>query len=260
MRTSPLVQYVTMALIAGIGMSSPSLAECAKLVASAANMKRASWSEIESFEAPKSLNPKIDIVQTIKGTGQGKLNIDQYSIAIDKNGQEPKSLLNEIRRNLSGIVFNGSSYTNVTPLDADSKKLWESDNYKGSIIVFTLASIPNVMDLETGAVVVSCQSDTDFLVSTVKVGSANTYSSPGWHPVSGNRAFGVRQTGDNSLTIFVKASDRIVNAGIFKTVLPNEFVFTQGSKVWMNMLDNLKAKYASRNPRDAASFSQRVDY
>lgn len=128
-------------------------------------------------------------------------------------------------------------------------------------MVFTLASIAGVFDTETGAVVVSCQTPTEFLFSTVKVGSANTYSDPGWHPVSGNRAFGVRDNGDDSLTIFVKAADRVVDAGIFATpIVPNEKIFGQGHKVWLQMLDNLKTRYAARNPRQVGAFSQRVDF
>lgn len=236
-------------------------ADCAQLVKPPMQFARANWNELESFEAPKALNAKIDVVQTIKGTGQGKLNIDQYSVVVDKAGQSAKDLLTEVRRNFSDIVYAGSSYTNVKPLDADSANSWASSNYVGSILVFTLASIPGVMDLETAAVVISCQADTNFRVSTVKVGSANTYASPGWHPVSGNRAFGVVDNGNDSLTIFVKATDRIVNAGIFKTpLIPNEVIFSQGNDVWLNMLENIRKRYAARKPREAKTFSQRVDY
>lgn len=217
-------------------------AECVQFVAPPMVFDRPSWSELESFEASKGLNPKIDVVQTIAGKGQGKLNIDQYSIVIDKNGQSAAELLSEFRANLSTIAFTGSEYNKMEPLDAKSASLWVSDSYSGAVLVFTLSTIAGIFDLETGAVVASCQSDTDFVFSTVKVGSANTYTSPGWHPVSGNRAFGVRDNGD-SLTIFVKAADRVVDAGIFSTlVISNEKIFQQGHKVWMNMLENVKTR------------------
>jgi hypothetical protein len=248
-------------LIGLMAVPSAAYAECAQFVAPPMIFDRPSWSELEKFEASKDLNDNIDIVQTIAGTGQGQLNIDQYSLVIDKNGQAPAELLAEIRANLSNVVFSGSSYTNVEPLDPTSETLWNSNDYRSAVLVFTLASIAGVFDTETGAVVVSCQTPTDFLFSTVKVGSANTYSSPGWHPVSGNRAFGVRDNGDDSLTIFVKAADRVVNAGIFATPLvPNEAIFGQGHQVWLHMLDNLKTRYADRNPREVGSFSQRVDF
>jgi hypothetical protein len=236
-------------------------ANCVNFVSPPMAFDRTSWSDLEKFKAAKSLNPNIDRVQTIAGTGQGKLNIDQYSIVIDKAGQSATAALKDVRANLSTIIFSGSSYTNVKAYDSASETLWKSDAYDGAVLVFTLDSIAGVIDTETGAVVVSCHSPTNFIFSTVKVGSANTYTSPGWHPVSGNRAFGVRDNGDDSLTIFVKAADRIVDAGMFgNPAMSNEYIFGQGHKVWVQMLKNIKAKYANRHPRNEGVFSTRIDY
>lgn len=116
-------------LIGLMAVPAAAFAECAQFVAPPMVFERPSWSELEQFEADKGLNDKIDVVQTIAGTGQGQLNIDQYSLVIDKNGQSASDLLADIRTNLSAVVFSGSSYTKVKPLDSASEALWKSSDY-----------------------------------------------------------------------------------------------------------------------------------
>lgn len=238
----------------------PALAKCAEFVRPPLLFERSNWSELESFVASKSINGAIDQVQRVKEDGQGRLNIDQYSITIDAAGQSASALFNEIRGDLGEVIFGLAS--DLYPFsEADGRK-WTSKDPTGSVMVFRLKTFGyGTIPLERGAVVVSCNSDTDLIFSTVKVGSAIWPDGPGWHPVSGNRAFGVRDNGNGSLTIFVKAADRVANVSFFAPFLVgNDTIFAGGHSVWLKMLDNIAARYKSRSPRDRAVFSERINY
>lgn len=214
---------------------------------------QAQWSELRGFEASKSLNSQITEVQTIS-IGHGDLNIDFYSISIDADGQTASSLLDEIRLNMNAIIFSGTNYEFGDHDSANSGK-WNSSDPVGALMLFTLAQIPNVMPLERGSVVVSCNYPDAFIFSTVTTNLA------GLHPVAGNRAFGVHQV-DNTLTIYVKAADRVVDRGAF-SLLPEsgrEQIFKLGHDVWTRMLDNLEVRYANRNPRGRFVSSVRIQY
>ena len=216
---------------------------------------RKQWSDIENHKVAKSLNPLIKDVQSIRGRGHGKINYDVYAITVDSQGDSPEKFFNYIRKNISSIIFSGTSYS-LAPYNKKNEKKWNSKKSKGAVMSFTLAKIPGVMDLERGSVVLSCISPTDMIFSTV------TTSKDGWHPVAGNRAFGVIRAQNGGLTFFVKAADRVVNKGFF-AVLPEkgrEFIYKQGHNVWMRMLDNIEKKMKTRKPRSRFVHSVRMDY
>lgn len=211
------------------------------------------WDDVKGIVADVSLNPVIEKVQTLD-TGQGKTNNDVYSLTIDANGSSAAQIMDVVRGDLGDLVFSGSSYSDFKPYDAASKALWNSKDPKGAVMSFTLKQITSIMPLERGDVVVSCISPTDWVFSTV------TTPDHGLHPVSGNRAFGVVDNGDGTLTIFVKAVDRVVDGGIFTVLLTDnlrESIFEQGHQVWLNLLENLEDKFAANNPRDKFIFSVR---
>jgi|GEM_PF-6294706 len=216
---------------------------------------RGNWADLENLKVPASLNPAIQRVQTIDGLGHGKINTDFYSVTIDAGGDSAASLAAYLRVNLSTLIFSGTTYR-VEPYDARSAHMWKSADPKGAVMTFTLAEIPGVMPLERGSVVVSCISATDFVFSTVET------SKDGLHPVAGSRAFGVHDHGNGSLSIFVKAADRVVNAGVF-AALPEagrEAVFGAGHDVWVRLLDNIETQFANRRPRDRGEYSVRLNY
>ncbi|WP_418024663.1 hypothetical protein ACNKFW_02015 [Paracoccus sp. TD-10] len=240
---------------------SSALAECAEFVRPPLTFDRPNWSDLERFTAEGSLNSAIEKVQSLDGDGQGKLNIDQYSIVIDAAGQSAGQLFDEFRANLGEIIFGPSGNRDFYPFSDGDANTWNSNSPKGAVMVFRLETmLSGEIPLERGAVVLSCKSETDFIFSTVKVGSSVFPNGPGWHPVSGNRAFGVRDNGDGSLTIFVKAADRVADVSLFQSVVGSKTIFEGGHQVWLKMLDNIQKRYSARNPRDRAVFSVRVDY
>ena len=226
----------------------------------------ATWTKLQDFAASSALNKKITRVQSLKTLGHGEVNNDFYSITIDALSADfgrdsamfvrdtPETLATYIRKHLNEVIFGEGSY-HVAPYDQTEDEQWRQGEI-GSLMTFTLASIPNVMPIERGSVVLSCADATTWMFSTVET------SKDGLHPVAGNRAFGVNDDGKGGLIIWTKAADRIVNAGIFAS-LPRsgrEYIFNQGSAVWTGMLDRLSARFVDRNPRERVSFSVRRQY
>lgn len=235
---------------------------CVTLVAPPLAFERSNWSELESMEVPADLNSAITQVQNLHATGHGDLNIDQYSITLDSMGQSAADFMSEVRGDLANVLFDGSAYQDFHAYDEHDDTLWTSEDATGAVMVFGLKDIAGVIPAEDGAVVVSCFDPTNFVFSTVQVGSMLTPWDPGLHPVSGNRGFGVRDNGDGSLTFFVKATDRVVDDGMFSLLGESfrEKIFAQGHSVWVNMLENITDQFPERNPRDTAIYSERVPY
>jgi hypothetical protein len=240
---------------------------CATAGAPPKKHDRKHWSDLETFEAAKEFNPIIEKVQTIKDEGQGKLNTDYYAITIDSNDDSPEDFFVRLRENLNEMIFAGSLYS-VQPYDEANAKQWSSRDPLGAVMSFTLARVPIVIPTppplppiihfveEHGSVVLSCLTKVDFIFSTVVT------EKDGVHPVAGNRAFGVQRNPDESLTVWTKATDRVVNGGVFK-LLPDamhELVFEGGHKVWVRFLDNIEEQFADRNPRNRIEYSKRQDY
>jgi hypothetical protein len=239
-------------MLAMLAASRIAAAACAMPLVPPQTFARTNWAELERFQAAANLNPLIQEVQALRSRGHGAVNNDYYGITIDKRSDTAESVMSLLRRELSTVIFQGTSYS-VEPRDAANAQRWSSPDPHGVIMSFTLAAIPGVMPLERGSVVVSCISPTDFVFSTVRT------DRDGWHPVAGNRAFGVRDNGNGSLTIWTKAADRVVDAGLFGA-LPEalrEEIFNQGHAVWLRLLDNLQRRFADRNPRDRTVFSER---
>lgn len=240
------------AIVATLTAATPAVASCATPILPPLTYARANWVELERLQAAPNLNPLIKEVQTIQDRGHGNINNDFYSITIEKKSDTAESMLLLIRRDISTLIFKGTSYS-VEPIDAANGTRWSSNNPLGAVMSFTLAAIPNVMPLERGSVVVSCVSPTDFVFSTVRT------DRDGWHPVAGNRAFGVRDNGNGSLTIWTKAADRVVTGGVFGSLpeVLREQLFEQGHAVWVGLLKNLELHFATRNPSNRVVFSER---
>lgn len=245
-------------------------AACIDIIKPPLAYTRSNFAELESLKPASSLNSVITEVPHLAVDGHGKINIDQYSITLDANGESAAEFLKEFKSNIGEIVYSGDEYGNLKAYDQYSKTKWQSDAPKGAVMLFTLKEIRDptgltdiAMPAETAGVVVSCYDSSSFIFTPVTIGSSLDPTKPGLHPVTGNRGFGVFDNGDGSLTLFVKATDRVINEGIFKLFITDasrEFIFDQGHGVWLHMLDNIKSRYASRNPRDVSVFSERVDF
>lgn len=265
------IQIITMLFILTLSVSlTVQGADCADRVPSERLNDPSQWYSLELFTAAIPLNSDVHIrVQDIATTSTGNINNDFYAITIERGTYSAQSLLNEIRRGLSLVIF-GVSSTDAKPnyqyslnyYNQRSRSLWDSDSPKGALMSFTLALIPVPLAEPLpyrGSVLLSCISNTSFILSTVMT------PNDGWHPVSGNRSFGVSQLPDGRLQIWTKAADRAVSMGVMGvphsvSETARENTFREGAKVWERLLRNLEYRYHHLHPRDKVEFSVRRPY
>lgn len=200
------------------------------------------------------------------------INLDYYGITFEKHSTLSISqFFQELRKDFGGLIFKESDAGEFNPypfkddkMASENKKKWESTQPKGALMNFVLESSHSFgiswdrssgrlqINLEEGDVLVTCSSATDFIFSVVKT------EAHGWHPVSGNRGFGVKDNGDGTWTFYTMAADRISRHFIASIV--KETVFEQGHKVWLGMLANFQKKFADLSPRSPVINSRRYNY
>lgn len=96
--------------------------------------------------------------------------------------------------------------------------------------------------VEQGDVLVTCSSSRDFIFSTVKT------KEDGWHPVNGNRGFGIKDNGNGTWTFYTMGVDRTSSSfsvsmaesflapiipHIPSEIKPEERMFYLGDKFWI---------------------------
>lgn len=218
----------------------PQPVTCVKPV-TGANPPRSQWAELEAKAASAPMNPQIMRLQPIQDA-MGEINTDFFAITIDAQGQTAPQLLLEYRANISRWIAGGSGGQSLAPYDATNAAMWNSPNYNNAVLSFVLWSLPIIgIQAETGAVVVTCSSATDWVFTTV------TTIKDGAHPVSGNRSFGVLDNHDGTLMLFTKGTDRVIDQLPYNTSAPT--VFEKGEAFWRHFLDNVAKQYATRHPR-----------
>ena len=80
---------------------------------------------------------------------------------------------------------------------------------------------------EQMGVVTSSASSTRWVFSPVQIG----FQSPGRHPVSGNREFGVQAMPNGTVQVYVRAADRVADRD--GTYLPGEnWILSGGDSLW----------------------------
>ncbi|MEP3298704.1 MAG: hypothetical protein ABJO27_19895 [Pseudoruegeria sp.] len=205
------------------------------------------------------------VYQRIRENGIGLLNLDYFAVTLQNGERSTEEIFEEFRKNLSAIIFAGRNQR-VYPLDSRNRDLWESDKPLGAILVFDLFNIGSA-NLDRGAVVVSCMSSQDFILSTITISGFSI----GSHPVSGNRAFGAFQNKDGSTTIYVKAADRIARdvnfsspsfAGITPRSVPawRNYILKQGDAVWRHMQLNLVRRFRDLEAKSLPPVTKRIEY
>lgn len=233
-----------------LGIATNVNAECVKPLANKYSVNVKDWKELYGFHPPKKINGNdINFVQTINGTGSGKINLDYYSITIDKpKNVTMEKFFSDFRKNMSTMIFGKGSAYSLEPYDSSNARIWKSDSPVGAVMSFTLAPV-----IEKGSVVVSCFDKKSFVFSTV-----NT-DKDGDHPVSGNRVFGINANSDGSWTLFTKAADRIKD-NVIHNVIGHETIFKQGHDVWLGLLSNIEDHYKHLHPRNNTINSNRYEY
>jgi hypothetical protein len=201
----------------------------AKSSTNPADNDRKDWDQLVQWAHPHADQEGVVRVQEIPD-GMGPINLDFYSITFKKH--PTKSLSDEfldLRAHFNIFAHRGAgpyeqeSATYFLPyrgsgsvtdaLGARNKSLWESSEPTGAVMSFVLdnhtpalafaATLKGIkIVLEQGDVVVTCATPLQFIFSTVYT------RADGFHPVNGNRGFGIRDNGDGTWTFSTMGADR----------------------------------------------------
>ena len=171
-------------------------------------------------------------------SAHGKLNLDYYSVHIDKlptvdskTFQDGKEFLKYVREHIDDFT---GDLANFEPYDEkqDGEK-WRSDNPKGANIHIDLGK--GFRNLDDGAVVVSDVTDHSWTFTTID--TPLDLSGADWeHPVSGNREFGINERADGTYDFYTRGADR--PTGFIDWLLQGH-IFDKADELWRNVFRNL---------------------
>lgn len=224
-----------------------------------------SWSDLRNHTATTS-NPDIQEIQTLDSGKSATINYDYYALTFKKHpsrsieeeflrlrrsfpfyakGQEPALEVSDVPVNFFG-PYNDPK--NPATRDANQKK-WESSDPTGALMDFVLKSMPPALVfaasklqpvMERGDILVACASPRDIVVATVKT------KEHGFHPVNGNRGFGIKDNSNGTWTFYTKGADRLswscsvlmfenapAGAAGVPDVPKGERIFSEGHQFWL---------------------------
>ncbi|MDX1401271.1 MAG: hypothetical protein R3245_05055 [Kiloniellales bacterium] len=233
----------------------------------AANAARAiggaSTANVEDVGEPwsPSDSDKLFEPQTIDGTGTGPVNIDYYEVRFNAPpGVSLEAFFGEFRKNASERIFGGlkpEGYE-LRPFNDRFGHRWQSDDLSvvyGTAMTFSLGPTTAGVDSETATVICSCASKTDWVFSTVAT------EKDGIHPVSGSRAFGIRDLGDGTWALFTKGTDRVSDPQKLRASqlqedimiglagLAPEVLLDFAPIIWNNLAANLESEFSNLEPQ-----------
>jgi len=182
------------------------------------------WQDLLNF-SPTTTNPEVMEIQRLSSGSSDNVNLDYYSYTFRRH---PSKTIQEVFLSMrkkfpiyakGGRVDSGQYFlpyrksAGPDEIQKTNEKVWLSSNPNGALMSFVLATLQPVLTLhatlgtlkpvlEQGDVLVTCASDLDFIFTTVRTIKDD------WHPVSGNRGFGLRDNGNGTWTFFTKATDR----------------------------------------------------
>jgi len=209
------------------------------------------WKDLISFRPLHSVQSAMIVashkLQPLE-KGYGDVNLDYYPVEIRKfptvNGKvlKPGDFLSYFRLNINNFVESGSA--DFKPYDPASGKLWKSQKPIDSVISIKLLQLFG-KSVEKGSVVVSDSSSDYWIFSTVRT------SKDGWHPVSGNRQFGIEKgKGSKNYVFYTKGADRVTTFVDQTGQSLFSAVFSSADKLWVSMQKKI-ADYINANGGDA---------
>lgn len=224
---------------------------------------------------PKTSAPEILELQRIANGHGSNINLDFYAYTFKKH---PSRTIQDVflrTRRRFDVYARGSSrdssqyfgaYRTANGPNAEqqqNEKLWASPTPVGALMTFVLATYESVFVLkatlgglglvyEQGDVLATCATDLDFIFTTART------KKNGWHPVNGNRGFGMKDNGDGTWTFYSMATDRrapyiggwLAEANVYrKNALhpfesnksdPAEELYLKGHEFWLMFFDAMK--------------------
>lgn len=200
--------------------------------------------------------PKFE-VQNLRDASGPVVNLDYYAVRVSKDalrekGYSPEGYLNHLRLNINDYT-DGADFATYPGMKGEPQR-WQSTNPTGSVV--TIALGPG--GLEGASVVTSHVAPDKWIFSTVWT------PRDGYHPVSGNREFGVSDNNDGTVTFYTRGVDRI--SGLFfrgvDTVagVAGAGVFDGGDAVWRSFQDHIHSDFPGNRSEVHAPVIHRPDY
>jgi RHS repeat-associated protein len=186
-------------------------------------------------------------IENAQGPG---LNLDYYSVTIDKlpdGYTSPTELLNYMRKNFSDFKKNGGS--NFEEYSSSEGKIFQSKNPVSALMRFEVyQGGVNIDDLT----VITSDAKSNYWVFTPVASLFDSY-----HPVSGNRQFGIIENDNGSFTFYTRGADRPTNV-VDALVAP--VIFSGAHKLWTAVMNNV-SDFVNKNGGSAKinpSISKRI--
>jgi hypothetical protein len=253
--------------------------QCFKPLTDPQSKNTADWNDLVNLSS-NLLKPGVIEIQKIED-GLGPINLDFYSVTFKKNSTaDLTATFLQIRKafplfaHTSASSYGDESSQYFGPYfetgvgdsyGLANQQLWNSGVPRGALMGFVLdnhapalalaATLKGMkIVLEKGDVLVTCSVMTQIIVSTVQT------VADGYHPVSGNRGFGLRENDDGTWTFYTMGADR--QAGVHTAGSPSapyfgnlalslgfpdrgippgpDAVFYAGDKFWREFFGNLE--------------------
>ena len=217
------------------------------------------WKDLMSLRPPHNVQSAMIAAQhKIQAIEQayGQINLDYYPVEITKlptvNGKRTtaEEFLEYFRLNINTFI---APHAEFNPYDTASNTLWKSNKPLAAITSITLLQVPIMitpsqprpyappvnLTLEKGSVVVSETTPNHWIFSTVWT------TKDGWHPVSGNRKFGIKKKkGSNSYVIYTRGADRVTT---WMDYLGSGIAFLLADKLWIHVQQQIVAYINANN-------------
>lgn len=191
--------------------------------------------ELETIRNDRGHDRAGSKIQKMSDAKWDTINIDLYKLEIlvmPIQYSKPEDLLEYIRIHLDDFLDAKKSefHGYKTEDSEDWKKTGQAP--LGSIMQF---DIKTPIGIDDDAAVITSKSDKwSWIFSPVTIGLA----SPGTHPVSGNRQFGIKTGGSSSIvqaTFYTRAVDRAL------LPLAGDLAYEKGHELWVSFIKSVKA-------------------
>lgn len=200
------------------------------------------WSDLANMEYEDAIyealkdNGSTAFIQDINDAAGKDVNLDYFSVQIDRlpNGMNQTELFNFFRQNINRFIDTATS--NFEPFDPQR---WLSDNFEGEIVHIDMNNSLEILRMKAtynpddGSVIVTKQEENRWIFTTIFIAGDS------FHPVSGNREFGININSDGSFTFYTAGVDRTT------TIIDAEAnhwlnaVFGGADALWNSLVDRM---------------------
>ena len=196
-------------------------------------------------------------IQLLAEAAGAVVNLDFFGVTVPEseipNGWAPEQYLDYVRTHINDYV-DGATFEYYTgglyPPQFSEEERWLSNDPVGTL--FSIQLVEWAPWLDDGSVVASGFSPEHWIFSTLYT------PADGWHPVSGNRRFGLSDNGDGTVTFYTRGVDRLSTQlyEVFQDV--TNVPFGSADRLWTSFQSHIAADFSGTAVASTVVF--RPDY